>query len=123
EQQLNTLKEEHFDATHHCFAWRLNPVKLRSFAQDDGEPSGTAGLPILNQLRSFKVVNAGLIVIRYYGGTKLGKAGLINAYKTTAEYCLQQATLQTLQHVWLLSIDYPYDQQNTVDTLIHQFNL
>jgi len=121
--KLEILKNNYPDATHHCYAWRLNPTHLEEFAQDDGEPSGTAGLPILNQLKSFDVVNAALVVVRYYGGTNLGKSGLIQAYGAAAELCLQKVDLQPIKHIWKLKITYPYDAQNTIEKLKHRFNL
>lgn len=123
EGELEQLKSKYPDATHHCYAWRINPAKIKEFAQDDGEPSGTAGLPILNQLKSFEVVNAGIIVVRYYGGTNLGKSGLIQAYGGAAEACLQQAKLKPIQLIWKVQITYPYDAQNTIKKLKHRFNL
>lgn len=122
-RKLNTLKSKYPDATHHCYGWRLNPAKTEEFAQDDGEPSGTAGLPILNQLKSFEVVNAGLVVVRYYGGTNLGKSGLIKAYGAAAELCLQKADLKPIEVIWKVEITYPYAEQNAIEKLMHQFNL
>lgn len=123
DEQLAELNSAYPDATHHCYAWRIHPHKIEEFAQDDGEPSGTAGLPILNQLKSYEVVNAALVVVRYYGGTKLGKSGLINAYGLSAERCLLQAELHPVQLIWEIRIEYPYDKQNAIETLRHQFHL
>ena len=123
ESRLEECKSTYPDATHHCYAWRLNPTNPQEFAQDDGEPGGTAGLPILNQLKSFEVINAGLIVVRYYGGTNLGKSGLIQAYGRAAEECLQKALLHPIQLVWNVKISYPYAEQNQIEQLIHRFNL
>ncbi|HLR24494.1 MAG TPA: YigZ family protein [Fodinibius sp.] len=103
--------------------WRIGPTDLKEFAQDGGEPSGTAGLPILNQLKSFDVVNSDCVVVRYYGGTNLGKSGLINAYGHSAERCLQKADLQPIQLIWKLCLNYPYTEQNAIEQLVHQFNL
>ena len=123
ESNLEELKNEYPDATHHCYAWRINPANITEFAQDDGEPNGTAGLPILNQLKSYEVVNAAIIVVRYYGGTNLGKSGLIQAYGTVAERCLQNSKLKPIQLIWKVKISYPYSQQNTIEKLMHQFEL
>src|SRR5699024_755346 len=98
------------DATHHCYGWRISPNNIEEFAQDDGEPGGTAGLPILNQLKSFNVVNGACVVVRYFGGTKLGKAGLIQAYGHTAELCLKQAELSNLVATQNFRIIYPYQE-------------
>lgn len=123
DEGLQDIKSEYPDATHHCYAWRINPNKVEEFVQDDGEPSGTAGLPILNKLKSFEVVNCGCVVVRYYGGTNLGKSGLIQAYSYTAELCLQKASLQTLIPTQNFEITYPYSQQSHIDQLKNRFDL
>lgn len=123
DEKLQEIESQYPDATHHCYAWRIDPNKTEEFVQDDGEPSGTAGLPILNQLKSFEIVNCGCIVVRYYGGTNLGKSGLIQAYGYTAELCLQQASLQTVIPTQNFEITYPYSQQTQIDQLKNQFDL
>ncbi len=111
------------DATHHCYAYRIDPLNLNEFSHDDGEPSGTAGLPILNKLKSFNAVNVGIIVVRYYGGTNLGKSGLIEAYGTSAEECLNQATFREIAPVRIVEVHYPYNQQNVITKLELDYNL
>jgi len=123
EKELNRIKSKFPDATHHCYAWRINPNAIEEFAQDDGEPSGTAGLPILNQLKSFELVNCGCVVIRYFGGTKLGKSGLIQAYGNTTKLCIDQVTLLTIIPTINFRIIYPYNQQNQIDQLKNHFDL
>lgn len=123
EVRLDKLKSEYPDATHHCYAWRIQPAELVEFSQDDGEPGGTAGLPILNQLKSYEVVNAGIIVVRYYGGTNLGKSGLIEAYGRSAEHCLQKAELHAITLIRKVEITYPYSMQNAIEKLMYQFDL
>lgn len=123
EERLDELKSKYPDATHHCYAWRINPVELEEFTQDDGEPGGTAGLPILNQLKSYDAINTGIIVVRYYGGTNLGKSGLIEAYGRSAELCLDQTNLKEIQLIQKVEISYPYSEQNTIEQWIHQFEL
>lgn len=123
EEELEALESEYPDATHHCYAWRLDPTNIQEFAQDDGEPSGTAGLPILNQLKSYKVVEAGLVVVRYYGGTNLGKSGLIEAYGRSAEHCLTKAQLKTLELIQKVEVTYPYSMQSIIEKLKHHYNL
>ncbi len=76
---LEALRKEYYDATHHCYAWRLGPQGERFRANDDGEPSGTAGRPILGQMLSREVTDCLVVVVRYFGGTKLGVPGLIAA--------------------------------------------
>lgn len=121
--ELNRIKARFPDATHHCYAWRINPNQLREFSSDAGEPSGTAGLPILNQLKSFDVVNAGAVVVRYFGGTKLGKSGLIESYGFTTRECLQKADLAPVIPVRLFEIIYPYPEENRVNKLKQDYNL
>lgn len=123
DNELEKLKSTYPDATHHCYAWRLNPAQVEEFAQDDGEPGGTAGLPILNQLKSFEVINAGIVVVRYYGGTNLGKSGLIKAYSSAAERCLKQAGLKSIRIIQKVEITYPYNEQNAIEQLMHQFEM
>ncbi len=123
EQELERLVSKYPDATHHCYAWRLDPAGIEEFAQDDGEPSGSAGLPILNRLKSFEVVNAAITVVRYYGGSNLGKSGLIEAYGRSAENCLEKADLTLIRLIRKVSITYPYSEQNAVDRLVHRYSL
>lgn len=81
---LDALRKKYYDATHHCYAWRLGPHGEVFRANDDGEPSGTAGRPILGQLLSHEITDCLIVVVRYFGGTKLGVSGLIAAYKEAA---------------------------------------
>ena len=92
-QYYSQIKEEHFKARHHCFAFELGMDGNLFRANDDGEPSGTAGRPIHGQIRSAGLTNVGVIVVRYFGGTKLGVPGLIHAYKSSAADCLQVANI------------------------------
>jgi uncharacterized YigZ family protein len=88
---LDVLKKEHFKSRHHCFAFRLGIDGKRYRANDDGEPSGTAGRPILGQIDSFGLTNVFIVVVRYFGGTKLGTSGLKVAYRDAAKEALQAA--------------------------------
>lgn len=121
--ELEKIKDDHHSATHHCYAVRTGTDEIREFAQDDGEPSGTAGTPILNAMRSAGLVNALLVVVRYYGGSKLGKAGLIEAYGSAAQSCIKNAELREIVPVQYFSIRYSYDKQSLIDTLNHRFTL
>ena len=87
--RLKELKEEHPKAVHHCFAYRVGTDGNNFRSSDDGEPSGTAGRPILGQIDSKELTNTAIVVARYFGGTLLGVPGLINAYKTAASFALQ----------------------------------
>lgn len=113
----------HPTATHHCHALRVNPSEVTEHSQDDGEPGGSAGLPILNAMKSANIVNAIIVVVRYYGGTKLGKSGLIDAYGKSAGLVIEESTLKKLIATQRFEITYPYDQQSLIDTLKHTFTL
>lgn len=121
--ELQEIKKEYWDASHHCYAYRIDPEKETEFSSDDGEPSGTAGLPILNQLKSENLIDVGAIVIRYFGGTKLGKSGLIEAYGSAIQLCIQKADLLKIQQVQFYDIEYAYDQENLINKLVLNYNL
>ena len=108
QSHLETVKKEHFKARHHCYGFRLGLDKNNFRANDDGEPSGTAGRPILGQIDSFELTNIIIIVVRYFGGTKLGTSGLINAYRESAKIALQNADIieKTLDEIYRLTFDY-----------------
>jgi uncharacterized YigZ family protein len=92
-QHIQELRQKYYDARHHCYAWQLGLDENHFRANDDGEPSGTAGKPIHGQIRSHGVTNIVIIVVRYFGGTKLGTSGLITAYKSAAADALANAIL------------------------------
>lgn len=110
------------DASHHCYAYRINPGALQEMAHDDGEPGGTAGLPILNRMKSYEIINAGLVVIRYFGGVKLGKPGLIKAYGSCADLCLQKADILKLIEAQEIKVIFPYTESNRIDKIIHKYH-
>ena len=90
---ITGLKEKYYDARHHCYAWRLGAAKTAFRANDDGEPSSTAGKPILGQIQSNDLTNVLIVVIRYFGGIKLGVSGLINAYREAAADALRNTVI------------------------------
>ncbi len=108
QQCLEQVKKEHPKARHYCYAYRLGMDANNFRANDDGEPSGTAGRPILGQIDSFGVTNVLVIVVRYFGGTLLGTSGLINAYKLSAQDALQQARVveKILEDIVRVRFDY-----------------
>lgn len=89
---LKEYRKKYYDATHVCYAYRLGTTTISEKAADAGEPAHTAGTPILNQIKSAELSNVLVIVVRYYGGTKLGKSGLIEAYKLAAQACINIAS-------------------------------
>lgn len=123
EKVRSVVKSEHPTATHHCYAFTVNPCEPVEMAADDGEPGGTAGLPILNTLRSFQMMNVILIVVRYFGGTKLGKSGLIEAYRETAAGTISQALLKKIIPLKTYRIVYDYALQGYIDKLKNDFPL
>ncbi len=108
------LKKEHHSARHHCYAWRLGTEDIRTRANDDGEPSSTAGKPILGQLQSYEVTNILVVVIRYFGGTLLGVSGLINAYKSATVDVLDNAEIETKIVENSFNLKFEYAMLNTV---------
>ncbi|MFN0032549.1 MAG: IMPACT family protein [Flavobacteriales bacterium] len=96
-QHIDNLWKEHHSATHVCYAWRLGWDKKHYRANDDGEPSGTAGKPIYGQIQSFDLTNILIAVVRYYGGTKLGTGGLIDAYRTASRLSLATAEIVEME--------------------------
>jgi uncharacterized YigZ family protein len=117
-QYLETLRKQYYDATHHCYAYVLGFDKSGYRTNDDGEPSGTAGRPIYGQILSADLTNILIVVVRYYGGTKLGVPGLIHAYKTAAAEALGNATVVTRIVKEVYQIDYPYEAMNDVMKII-----
>ena len=107
---LDALRKKYYDATHHCYAWRLGPHGETFRANDDGEPSGTAGKPILGQLLSNELVNCLIVVVRYFGGIKLGTSGLIVAYRMAASLALDEAPVieKTVDEDVAVAFEYPF---------------
>ena len=121
-KHLRTLKEEHPKAVHHCFAYRLGMDKNNFRAGDDGEPSGSAGKPILGQIDSKDLTNVSIIVVRYFGGTLLGVPGLINAYKTSASLVLQLTPIIQKPILIFYEILFNYTLMNEVMMIVKRFN-
>lgn len=120
---LEQLKKEYYDARHYCYAYILNADASRYRANDDGEPSHSAGDPILGQIRSFELTNVLVVVVRYFGGTKLGVGGLINAYKTAAEEALKEAHIVVKIVNSYFELTYSYDATNEVMRLINELDI
>jgi uncharacterized YigZ family protein len=122
-QILEDLRKEYYDARHHCYAYILGPDRSAWRVNDDGEPSGTGGKPIHGQILSFDLTNILIVVIRYFGGTKLGVSGLINAYKSAAKDALLQAEIveKTVNEIYKL--EFPYELMNDVMRIIKEEDL
>ena len=119
--QLLNIKEEYPDASHICYAYRIMiGQRLDEYSSDAGEPKGSAGQPILNTLKGQNLINAAIIVIRYFGGTKLGIPGLIHAYKTAAEDAIKNAILKPWIEKKRLIITYPYEFEGVMKSILQK---
>ena len=105
---IDQLKKQHFGAVHFCYAYQIGTEKIEFRANDDGEPSNSAGIPIYGQIQSFGLTNILIVVVRFFGGTKLGVGGLITAYKTTAQLVLENALIieKTIDIQFKITFDY-----------------
>lgn len=120
---IEKIRKEHHDARHHCYAWMLGQDRLRFRVNDDGEPSGTGGKPILGQINSLELTNILIVVSRYFGGTLLGVSGLINAYRTATLDCLENAAVvEKYLHDYYL-IAFPYVAMNDVMRILKDENI
>lgn len=120
---LEEVKAEYYDARHHCYAYVLKPDKSIYRANDDGEPNHSAGDPILGQINSKDLTHTLVVVVRYFGGTKLGVGGLVNAYKTAAAVALGRNKIITIEITQLAEINYGYGATNEVMRLVDDFQL
>ena len=117
---LERLRKQYYDATHHCYAWRLGPFGEKFRANDDGEPSSTAGKPILGQMLSREVTNCLIVVVRYFGGTKLGVPGLIAAYKESAAAALDASKVVERTVDTRIRVEFSYVVMNDVMRIIKE---
>ena len=120
---ISTLKREYFDARHHCYAWRLGLLGDRWRANDDGEPSSTAGKPILGQIIANGLSDILIVVVRYFGGTLLGTSGLINAYKSASADAIAAAKVAEKIATTRYRISFDYAQMNAVMKCLKDFRL
>lgn len=124
-EHLEELKKKHHQARHWCYAWQIGKEEANHHfrANDDGEPSNSAGMPIYGQIQSFEVTDILIVVVRYFGGVKLGVGGLIQAYKATAQMALENSRIveRTVDKIFEIIFDYP--EMNIVMRLIKENNL
>lgn len=118
---LTAIRKEFYDATHHCFAYRLGPTGSILRAADDGEPSGTAGKPILLILTSAKLTDVLLVVTRFYGGTKLGTGGLARAYAESAQQAVSMAKIKQVLLTQEITLTFSYDDSSHVERMLSQY--
>ena len=120
-KSLQQIKKEYYDARHHCFAYRLGADGATWRVNDDGEPSSSAGKPILGQLLSYQVSDVLIIVVRYFGGIKLGVSGLMNAYRQAASDALAQSEIVKKYATHSATVAFPYLQMNAVMKLLKEY--
>ncbi len=123
EMALEDVKTKHDKARHFCYAWQLGKDYAQFRANDDGEPSNSAGMPIYGQLQAFNLTNCYVVVVRYFGGTKLGVGGLISAYKTTAQLTLEKAKIRKHTIDEEFTVHCNYDLMNVVMRYIEEDQL
>lgn len=119
---INNIRPNYKGANHFCYAYRFGKKQIIERANDDGEPSGSAGLPILNTLKSYKLTNAAVVVVRFFGGTKLGTSGLIKSYKQAAVESIENNILGIIELRHYCSIKFTYDITATIEQILHREN-
>lgn len=120
---LGRLKKKYYDARHHCYAYKIGTDEDQFRANDDGEPSGTAGKPILGQIRSAELTNVLIVVIRYFGGTLLGTSGLIRSYRTAAADAIKNNNISIIIIKKWFKIHFKYPQMNEVMKILKEGNI
>ncbi|WP_026775073.1 YigZ family protein [Polaribacter sp. Hel_I_88] len=120
---LEELKKKHHTARHFCYAYQIGIEEIKYRANDDGEPNNSAGMPIYGQIQSFEVTNILIVSVRYFGGTKLGVGGLINAYKTSAQLTLEASTIVEKTIDVYYQLNFEYDMMNKVMRIIKEKNI
>jgi uncharacterized YigZ family protein len=118
-QLMVRIRKEHHSARHHCYAWRIGTEVLNSRSSDDGEPSGTAGKPILGQITANDLTNVLVIVVRYFGGILLGTGGLVQAYRSASADAIEKNTLIPFEPEYHMEVTCGYVQLNQVYQIIH----
>lgn len=122
-EKIEFLRKQFHDARHHCYAYMLGLKEQQWRANDDGEPGHSAGDPILGQIRSRGLTNCLVVVVRYFGGTKLGVGGLINAYKTAAEDALEKGKVITIYSKTRFNLKFPYPMTAEVERILNAFEI
>jgi len=114
------LRKKHYSARHFCYAWQLGVESLRYRANDDGEPSNSAGMPIYGQIQSFELTNILVVSVRYFGGTKLGVGGLINAYRSSAKLALESSIIEEKTIDMYFQLNFEYNLMSKVLRIIKE---
>jgi uncharacterized YigZ family protein len=123
QKKLLTLKNQYPGANHHCYAYRIGKQNIKERANDDGEPSGSAGLPILNAIKSASLSNCAVVVVRFFGGVKLGTSGLIKSYRQGAQESIENNVLAILELHYFCKVTFPYETTSVVEQIIHREGL
>ncbi len=120
---ISELKKQHHTARHHCYAWQIGTENKRYRSNDDGEPSNSAGQPIFGQIQSFEITNVLVVIVRYFGGVKLGVGGLINAYRTSAAMAIEASEIieKTINKDFVIIFE--YKDMNKVMRIIKDYDL
>jgi uncharacterized YigZ family protein len=122
-ESIDLLKKKHHAARHFCYAYQIGVEQVKFRANDDGEPNNSAGMPIYGQIQSFEVTNVLIVSVRYFGGTKLGVGGLINAYKTSAQISLEASEIIEKTIDIFFELNFQYDVMNKVMRIVKEKNL
>src|SRR6056297_867814 len=122
-EKIEEIKNQYHDARHHCYAYQTGIQQPNFRMNDDGEPSSTAGKPIYGQIQSYNITNVLIVVVRYFGGIKLGTSGLIRAYKTATEEALKKNRIIKKTITRKLRIEFEYGAMNEVMKLLHELNI
>lgn len=120
---LEEVKKIHYSARHFCYAYQIGVEDIKYRANDDGEPNNSAGMPIYGQIQSFEVTNILIVVVRYFGGTKLGVGGLINAYKTSAQITIEASEIVEKTIDVFYQLNFEYDMMNKVMRILKEKNI
>lgn len=120
---IEEVKKIHYSARHFCYAYQIGVKDIKYRANDDGEPNNSAGMPIYGQIQSFEVTNILIVVVRYFGGTKLGVGGLINAYKTSAQITLEASKIFEKTIDVFYQLNFEYDMMNKVIRILKEKNI
>ena len=120
QSSLECLRKKHSSARHFCYAWRLGVESVRYRANDDGEPSNSAGMPIYGQIQSFELTNILVVSVRYFGGTKLGVGGLINAYRSSAKLALESSIIEEKTIDMYFQLNFEYNLMSKVLRIIKE---
>jgi uncharacterized YigZ family protein len=122
-ESIDLLKKKHHAAGHFCYAYQIGVEQIKFRANDDGEPNNSAGMPIYGQIQSFEVTNVLIVSVRYFGGTKLGVGGLINAYKNSAQISLEASEIIEKTIDIFFQLNFQYDVMNKVMRIVKEKNL